>query len=100
MLTEKYAWLLLAGAWSNAETHGSCPYHCAPLYDEHVMGLCTSIYELYRLQIIDMDTANTMTRKLRGYGDANDIRGTYYWPRDQAGARERSLFCSSQAEAL
>jgi hypothetical protein len=100
MLTEKDAWITLAGIWSKATPHDRCPYHCAPLNGDWVMGVCGTISVLLSCNMIDVPTWETMRKKLRKYGNDNEIMGGFYWPHDAEGARQRSLFCSQQAEAL
>lgn len=99
-MTEKDAWITLAGLWSKAAPHGICPHYCAPLDGDWVMGVCGTISALLALNMINVPTWVTMRKKLTEYGSDNGLLGGFYWPRDQAGARERSLFCSKQAEAL
>lgn len=100
MLTEKDAWITLAGVWAKAEPHDDCEHHCALIENERQTGLCSSITRLALVGHINMEAQLSMGAKLKKFRNDNKISSAFYWLRNAQGARERSLFCSSQAEVM
>lgn len=101
ILTEKDAWILLAGLWADAqETEtGVWAAECCGYKN---LGICPCITDLERAGKISYTTRQSMMRKIMsGWKPIYDNwYGRFRWDPDQHGARQRSLFCSEQAEKL
>lgn len=102
MLTEKEAWLKLAGCWERPNPTHHTTIYCVVINAFDCAGLCTSIDAVRRE--ISLSVAISMREKIRiektlhigGYGRFN----AYIWPQTQDGALMRVGFCRSMADAI
>jgi hypothetical protein len=92
-LTQKQAWLEIAEAHKMAGLN-----YCAVVRGQGVVGLCESLYSLWRYSAITYRLYSIMINKIKAYGKRkNKHEGEYFWPLTDAGRLHRVKFCQRMA---